>query len=215
MFAGALHLSATPRQQRKTEEDRVMSIRNVIAFAALSCAGAAHSASYDFNQVGTVQVDAGASRAATLHLGCSPDNDGGALSIELIVTEANTRKDFDYDDFEGPDAPAGDKALSQIAWRTSAGTDDISHAAAGSYIPDPAEAFTFSVSQLSHHREAPAKLLSAIGAAGGTLVWTQSGFGKDTRKLVGKFDFDAAAAKKAHDAVVTCLPINSPRKPNG
>src|SRR5258706_16400283 len=71
---------------------------------------------HEFSQAGSLKIDAGPRRSATLHVACSPEKDGGALSIELIVLEANTRKDFDYDDFEGPDAAASDKALSHLVW---------------------------------------------------------------------------------------------------
>jgi hypothetical protein len=164
----------------------------------------------EFSQAGTLKIDAGAARSATLHAACSPDGDGGALSIELIVLEANTRKDFDYDDFEGPDAAAGGKALAHLAWTAASGTTEISSAAAGWYAPEPPQSFMFGVSQLSHRRESPAKLLAAIGSEPGKLVWTQTGFDKATRKLVATFEFDAAAAMRLRGAVASCLPGSKP-----
>jgi hypothetical protein len=89
-----------------------MNMRLLAAAPALAFAAAAHADLHEFSQAGTLKVDAGAPRSATLHAACSPDKDGGALSIELIVLEANTLKDFDYDDFEGPDAAAGQGAES-------------------------------------------------------------------------------------------------------
>jgi hypothetical protein len=180
---------------------------------ALLATLAASAASFEFSQSGTLSIDNGAARSAKLHLACSPDQEGGALSIELLVPEANTRKDFDYDDFEGPDAAAGSKALSHIAWTSAAGATEINQAAAGWYIPDPAGAFMFGVSQVSHHREPPAKLIASIGKDAGKLVWSQTGFDKATRRLVATFELDAAAAAKVHAAVVRCLPINSPINP--
>lgn len=190
-----------------------MRIRHVLAVTALLATPAASAASFEFSQSGTLSIDNGAARGAKLHLACSPDQEGGALSIELLVPEANTRKDFDYDDFEGPDAAAGNKALSHIAWTSAAGTTEINQAVAGWYIPDPADAFMFGVSQVTHHREPPAKLIAAIDKAAGKLVWTQTGFDKATRRLVATFELDAAAAAKLHAAVVRCLPINSPMNP--
>jgi hypothetical protein len=64
----------------------------------------------------------------------------------------------------------------------------------------------FGVSQRSHRREAPAKLLAAIGSESGKLVWTQTGSDKATRRLVATFDFDAAAATRLRNAVAACLP---------
>ena len=190
-----------------------MRIHLLTAAIALAFATAANAESFEFSQPGTVKIDNGAERSATLHLTCSPDDDGGALSIELMVPEANTRKDFDYDDFEGPDAAAGSKPLSHIAWTSAAGTTAISYAAAGWYIPDPAEAFMFGVNQPSHHRKPPAQLIAAMGPDSGKLVWTQTGFDKTRHKLVATFELDAAAAAKLHAAVVRCLPINSPKNP--
>jgi hypothetical protein len=187
---------------------------NLLATAvALAFCVAANAASFEFSQAGTLKVDNGAERSATLHLACSPDNEGGALSIELMVPEANTRKDFDYDDFEGPDAVAGGKPLSHIAWISATSTTEISYAAAGWYIPDPAGAFMFGVSQPSHHRKPPANLIAAIGPDPGRLVWTQTGFDKARHELVATFELDAAVAEKLHAAVVRCLPINSPKNP--
>jgi hypothetical protein len=189
-----------------------MHIRLLTAATALAFTAGAHADLHEFSQAGTLKIDAGATRSATLHAACSPDKDGGALSIELIVLEANTRKDFDYDDFEGPDAAAGGKALSHLAWTAGSGTTEISSAAAGWYAPEPPQSFMFGVSQLSHRRESPAKLLAAIGSEPGKLAWTQTaldkakGFDKSTRKLVATFEFDAAAATRLRNAVAACLP---------
>jgi len=183
----------------------------LLAFAAvLAFATGADAQLHEFSQAGTLKIDAGAARSATLHAACSPDQDGSALSIELIVLEANTRKDFDYDDFEGPDAAAGGKALTRLAWTAASGTTDISTAAAGWYAPEPPQSFMFGVSQISRRRESPAKLLAAIGSEPGKLVWTQTGFDKATRKLVATFEFDAAAAMRLRGAVASCLPGSKP-----
>lgn len=176
----------------------------------LVATSAAHAELHEFSQAGRLKIDDGAQRSATLHAACSPDKGGGALSIELIVLEANARKDFDYDDFEGPDAAAGGKALSHLAWVAGSKATEITSAAAGWYAPAPPDAFMFGVSQLSNRREPPANLLAAIGAGAGKLVWTQTGFGKATRKLVATFEFDAAAAARLRAAVASCLPDDRP-----
>src|SRR5512141_1091855 len=136
-----------------------MIVRSIVATATLAMMACAHAELHQFVHDGTMKIDAGAERSAMLHVNCSPDPAGGALAIELVATEANTRKDFDFDNFEGPDAPAGGKTLSHIAWTTTAGTTQIAHAAAGWYAPEPAQSFMFGISQLSHHREEPARLL--------------------------------------------------------
>jgi hypothetical protein len=183
--------------------------RLFVVIAALAVIPA-NAAQREFSQAGKMRIDTGAERSATLHLMCTPDTDGGAVSIELIVPEAYPRKDFDYDDFEGPDAAAGDKALSTLTWTTAAGKTTITHAAAGWYAPEPPDSFMFGVSQLSHRREEPARLLNAIGAEGGQFTWQQAAFDKSKRQLVAHFDLDAAAAQRLHTAVAECLPQNMP-----
>ena len=189
-----------------------MNVRPFLAAATLAMMASAHAELHQFVQDGTLKIDQGTQRPAKLHVNCSPDSDGGALSIELVVTEANTRKDFDYDDFEGPDAPASGKALSGITWTTATGTTQITRAAAGWYAPKPPQSFLFGISQLSRHREEPARLLNAILDEPGTLVWTQTGFDNAKRQLVASFTLDAAAVRSLHDAAAACLPQNLPTK---
>lgn len=192
-----------------------MTIRMLAVAAALALAVQASAETFEFAQPGTMKIDAGTAREARLRMVCTPDRDGGALGIELTVPEANTRKDFDYDDFEGPDAAAGSSALSRLSWTSAAGMTAITAAAAGWYVPDPPEAYTFGVSQLSHHRAPPAQLLLAVGGDAGVFEWTQTAFDAGKRKLVATFTLDAAAAQRLHVAVARCLPINSPKNPNG
>jgi hypothetical protein len=192
-----------------------MTVHPILAVAAalamIACTRG-HAELHQFVQDGTLKIDQGTPRPAMLHVNCSPDSNGGALSIDLVVTEANARKDFDYDDFEGPDAPAKSKALSHIVWTTATGTTQIAQPASGWYAPTPAQSFMFSVSQLSHHREEPARLLNVIRDEPGTLVWTQTGFDNAKRQLVATFELDAAAVKRLHDAAAVCLPQNLPMK---
>jgi hypothetical protein len=183
-----------------------MIIRPLVVAVALMSASVARADLHDFTQSGTVSVDAGVARSATLHVGCSPDRDGGALVVELIVTQANTLQDFDYNEFEGPDAPAGNKPLSHVTWTSSSGNTETTHAAAGSYLPEPAESFMFGIDQLSRRRGPAATVLAGVGSAAGQLVWTQSAYDKSNRHIVAKFDLDAAAAQRLHDAVAVCLP---------
>jgi len=181
-------------------------------FLALLLAAPVAAGTREFTHTGTLKVDANTERSATLHLACSPNPDGGALSIELVVPEANSRKDFDYDDFEGPDAPAGDKALSTLAWDSSSGSTSITHPAAGWYAPQPPGSFMFGVSQRSHQRKEPARLLNAIRDEAGQLTWTQTGFDDAKRRLEARFAVDAAAAERLHIAVAECLPQNMPMR---
>ena len=174
-----------------------------LAIIGLFLAANAH-ADGDIKKTGTMKIDAGADRATTLHIGCSSDSDGGALVIEITVSDAYTKKDFDYDDFEGPDSPAG--ALSHVDWITDAHTTSITTKASGSYIPEPPDAFQFGIDEYSRRKSAGATLLSAFNDQPGKLVWTQMSFDKSRRKLVASFDFDASEARHIHDLTVACLP---------
>ncbi len=158
----------------------------------------------DFAKAGTMKIDAASERAAMLHIACSSDRDGGALIIELIVPDAYTKKDFDYDDFEGPDAHAG--ALSHIAWITTGGKASITTDVAGSYIPNPPEAFQFGLDEDSRKHSKGATLIAGFKSESGKLIWTQSSDDKSKRTLVATFDFDAAETKKVHDTTSACLP---------
>ena len=172
------------------------------AFLLMSMSSAA-VADGDFMKSGAMKVDNGPERAATLHIGCSSDANG-ALLVELVIPDANTRKDFDYDDFEGPDAHAG--ARSRIEWITTTGKTSITTDVAGSYIPNPPEAFQFGLDEDSHKHSKGATLIASIKSEPGTLVWTQSSDDKSKRALVATFNLDADDAKKASDTTRACLP---------
>jgi hypothetical protein len=138
-----------------------------------------------------------------LHIGCSSDANG-ALIIELIIPDANTKKDFDYDDFEGPDAHAG--ALSHIEWITKVGKTAITTDVAGSYIPNPPEAFQFGLDEDSHKHSKGATLIAGFKSEAGKLVWTQSSHDTSKHKLVATFDMDASETKRVHETTSACLP---------
>src|SRR5215831_19957198 len=136
-----------------------MNSRTLAVAIAFAGAASANAASFEFSQAGTMRVESGATRSAKLRVACSPDKAGGVLSIELTVPEANTRKDFDYDDFEGPDAEAASKTLSRLSWTGAAGATAITSVASGWYAPEPPDSFMFGVSQPSRRPGAPAQLL--------------------------------------------------------
>ncbi|MEP6483514.1 MAG: hypothetical protein ABJB01_03625 [Rudaea sp.] len=173
------------------------------AIVALLLTTLAH-ADGDVRKTGTMKIDSGAERPTTLHVGCSSDPDGGALVIELTVADAYTKKDFGYDDFEGPDAHAG--ALSRLDWITAARTTSITTTASGSYIPEPPDAFQFGIDARSRQPSKGATLLAAFGDQPGKLVWTQSSDDKSRRTLIATFDFDASETKRVHDVTSACQP---------
>jgi hypothetical protein len=142
--------------------------------------------------------------SATLRVFCTPVADG-AVGLELIVPDAETRKDFDYDDFEGPDAAASKRALSRVNISGESGKTEIARTAAGSYGVEPAGSFVFSVSQVAWKSDSVANLLATLDGQRGHIVWVQTAFDDSKRELRGAFDFDDAMAKRLRDVVAPCL----------
>ena len=162
------------------------------------------------------QLDnAGDTRSVSLRVLCEPDPQGGAISLELWVPQAYTRKDFDYDDFEGPDAAAANRALSQVRVAGAGNASEITYPAAGWYSGegDP-DTFVFGLSQRSHQKGRIATLLESVDARDTRLVWTQKSFRGPKRELRATFALDAATAKKIRDTVDVCLvpPVKSKPK---
>jgi hypothetical protein len=161
-----------------------------------------------------MRINGGEPHTSGLILSCDNSSDGGgALTIQLVVPEATKHKDFDYGNFEGPDAPGSGKPFSHIAWTTPTGTTQIERAAVGWYAKDLPESFIFMISQQPQRREELARLLNAIPDEPGALAWTQTGSDNAKRQLVARFDLDAEAATRLHEAAAFCLPQNMPVRP--
>lgn len=148
-------------------------------------------------------------RSVTLHLECEPDPRGGAISLALWVPQAHPLKDFDYDDFEGPDAAARDRALSHLSL---GGGKPTSHAAAGWYAGEAPDTFVFAVSQRSHQKGPVATLLEGLDDAPAQLVWVQNGFDDPKRELRASFALDAALTGRLRDTADACLTPSGPAK---
>ncbi len=160
---------------------------------------------------GQVQGPRG-TRSVTLRVLCEPEPQGGAVSLELWVPQAAALKDFDYDDFEGPDAPARDRALSHVSF---SGGKAISHPAAGWYSGDDPDTFVFALSQRSHQQGPVAALLTGLDGTPAQLVWVQHGFDDPKRALRASFALDAALVGRMRDAAGPCLtPSGSAKRPD-
>jgi len=178
--------------------------------AFLSFAAAAQADLNSLVVAGKVEGQGG-TRPATLRLLCNSDPDDGALSIELWVSQAFKLKDFDYDDFEGPDAAAADRALSHVSLVANKGQTEISQAAAGWYSGDDPDTFVFGLSEPSHHAGKVGTLVKAIEAKHKQIVWVQSAFDKSKRELRASFALDAATVKRIHDSLDECLTPSHPK----
>jgi hypothetical protein len=165
---------------------------------------------FDLN--GQLQV-AGGTRPVSLRLLCAPDAHGGAISIELWVPQAFTRKDFDYEDFEGPDAPAGNRALTHLSLAGGKSATEIAHPAAGWYSGEDPDTFVFGLSQASHRQGKIAALLQAVTPERTGVTWVQRGFDDPKRDLHATFALDAETVKHIRATVDACLPPAAKAKP--
>jgi hypothetical protein len=161
-------------------------------------------ANADIKIPGTMKVNAGPEHPARLRIACLPESDSGSLVIELTIPDAYTRKDFDYDDFEGPDAPTD--PLSRVDYVTAAHSAPITMKASGSYIPQPANAFQFAINEPPRRKSQEATLIASFGSQPGKFVWTQSSIDQSQRRFTATFDFDVAEATRVHDMTIACLP---------
>lgn len=137
---------------------------------------------------------------------CHPDRRGGAISLHLLVAKALSRGDLDYEAFEGPDAPARDADLTRLELRSEGADASLERTAAGWFGGDEPGTFVLGVSELSGKPSPLASLLGRIGTSPAQLTWTQTGFADRHRRLVARFELDAARAKSLRDAVAPCLP---------
>jgi hypothetical protein len=184
-----------------------------IAFAtAIAAASTAHAELHKLALDGQLQA-AGGTRTVSLRLLCEPDPDGGAISVELWVPQAYKLKDFDYDDFEGPDAAAGNRALSRVRVAGASGSTEITYPAAGWYAGEDPDTFVFGLSQRSHRKGKIATLLAAVDPKHTQLVWVQTGFDDPKRELRATFALDAATVRQIRDTVGECLAPAAKSKP--
>lgn len=145
-----------------------------------------------------------APRPVTLRISCDPAPQG-VLSLELWVPQAFALKDFDYDDFEGPDAAALDRELSVLTLGGEAAPTKVSHAAAGWYSGEDPDTFVFGVSERSRAHAKLAAFLGALRADPTTLLWIQKSLDASARVLSATFALDAATVARVHATVDPCV----------
>jgi hypothetical protein len=182
--------------------------RTVLAAIVLvGCATSTHAASHELTLTGEVHDESGGtsvSRATTLRIFCEPAK-GGVLGLELRVPQAFKLKDFDYDDFEGPDAVARDREHSWVDVGSGTSGTSTSFAANGWYAGDDPDTFVFGVTATSHRASKLATLLQSMDASDTTLGWVQGSVDRQ-RWLRATFALDPAKAAAIHAAIEPCLP---------
>lgn len=143
-----------------------------------------------------------------MNIHCHPAQNG-AMGLELVVPDADQVAGFNFGPFEGPDAPASEKALTHIHVGRKNGDTEATVTASGWYNWEGA--FVFSVSQRSHRPGSLARLLSAMSSGGAQVRWTQASDGAASATIDATFKLDVAQLEKLRASVVECLPKN-PRK---
>jgi hypothetical protein len=103
---------------------------------------------------------------STLSFQCSPGK-GGTSTITFIVLGAAKMKGFDFDEFEGPDAPAQRRALVTLTAHRPAG-DLVIRTACTGYFTVSDEGFAFEVTIMANVRGKVTRLSDALihGATG-------------------------------------------------
>ena len=186
---------------------RNSSMKKYTLALSVLCRGRCAHADGDVTKSGTMRIDAGAERASTAHIACSSDRDGGALYFEITVPEANTKKDFGYDDFEGPDAKPG--ALSHVEWIGPRKQHEVTSTASGSYIRRPGRRIPLRDRRTARDARArrrrcwPARTAPRPNSCG-----RRSSYDKSRRTLVATFAFDAEESAHVRDTVKACLPAS-------
>ena len=90
---------------------------------------------------------------------CRPGPEG-TVSINYTVYDTDNAGGFNFDAFEGPDAPASLKKLMDIYVESASGRIDTKMAVSGSYIEN--KAFTFSMSAMNTGRSGARSIAEAL-----------------------------------------------------
>ena len=131
--------------------------------------------------------------SAALVLNCHPADDG-AVAWELQLHDAKRLAEFGLEDFEGPDAIAGDKVLSEVAAEGGAPPTTKRAAAAGFFGAGSPDTFVLSIAAPSKKASDPALLADTIGPETAAIVWTVQSLKAPGAKLVARFDAEGATA---------------------
>src|SRR5580704_2330441 len=139
----------------------------------------------------------------TLSFECTPGK-GGTNSVVFVVLGATKLKGFDFDNFEGPDAPASAKPLVTFTVHRTSGADVVvKTTASGSYTVTD-QGFAFEVSTAANVREGKvAQLTDAIARGGASISVRVQGF-KDPQKTIQVTFSTAGAAEVVSQAMKAC-----------
>ena len=106
---------------------------------------------------------------------------GGGLFLELSLSEATPVKGFNFDDFEGPDAPSGNHKLGQLRAQSAAGSAVFDTPVSGSYATNTE--FVFSVWLKAMPLRLKSQFARALAGADAKLTVTFHGFKKPSQTI--------------------------------
>jgi hypothetical protein len=129
---------------------------------------------------------------------------GGTNSVVFVVLGATKLKGFDFDNFEGPDAPASAKPLVTFTVHRTSGADVVvKTTASGSYTVTD-EGFAFEVSTAANAREGKvAQLTDAVVRGAASISVRVQGF-KDPQKTIQVTFSTNGAAEVVGQAMKAC-----------
>ena len=104
---------------------------------------------------------------------------GGGLELRMSLPDVTSIKGFNFDDFEGPDAPSGNHKLGQIRAQSAAGSAIFDTAVSGSYATN-AE-FVFAVWLKAMPLRLKTQFTKALAGADARLTFTLHGFKKPSQ----------------------------------
>lgn len=141
--------------------------------------------------------------AGRLRFDCIADPHGGPM-LELRVPNAGGIAQFDFDAFEGPDAPASAIALSQL--RVSGGRQDVGAklTVGGWYAGDDGKAFILSINQTPQQEPELGRVLGALLTSDSTLDWKQLGYADRNVSISVHFRPDAAQRAQLASTLKAC-----------
>jgi hypothetical protein len=141
---------------------------------------------------------------ARLMLQCRPGMKG-SISWMLEIEHASNLKGFNFGDFEGPDAPAAGKRLSELGIEGGLMHPQVSAAQNGYFHGDRPDSFVFEVTAAAAAASDAALLADAIGPGTSGISWTVTSARDVNLRIAAHFPADDASAV-VRDASAGCGP---------
>jgi hypothetical protein len=138
----------------------------------------------------------------TLSFECTPGK-GGTSVADFVVLGATKLKGFDFDDFEGPDAPAKSKPLVTFTVHPASGSDVVVNTAvSGSYTVTDG-GFAFEAYTKANEPGKVTQLTDAIAAGGLSISVLVQSFNHADKSIQATFSTKGAAGI-VRDAMKSC-----------